>query len=451
MKIASFLNTWFLLTIATLSVTLYWSISLDQEVIFTVFFINLFFVFGFYTVVAHGLSNRNLKYYSKKRLLLTVGIFSFISVYLLNLMYYYYSGTFFEFTAVDSIKYHRWALEMNQIGYSEFVNTFLKSSYGFDDLGAVFITSFAYLIYPSPVIFNLLNIIAGLITILALYRISINFMSKKYAYITALSYGMSSFVVYLYSTGMKESFFTMFVILFFDKCIAYSQNRKNSYLVYALIFFLATLFFRPAVSIIMASSVACGYLLKKGKQVYSYILLLTFVFGLVYFFEEIYSIQQYYFRGIEHVALRKASEGLNTSTFTYIVSYLSAMFGPLPTFYPHVGGVQLAFYSTGLGFRVLLSAFFWFGVARILKTRESLIMIFLFFVLFEMFVLALVLESFELRLNSPHLPFIYLISFWYLYKINIFQINNGYKSVASKLLIAILSVIIIAWNFRILL
>ncbi|MFK8060276.1 MAG: hypothetical protein AB8B78_09320 [Polaribacter sp.] len=366
------------------------------------------------------------------------------------MFYYNETGSFFEFSAIDSLQYHEFAIKINKGNFIEESEYFILTN-DIEDFGAVFFTSLAYAIYPSTITFNIFNILAGIITIASLYRMALFFMSQKYAYYASLVYGLSSFVIYLYSTGMKETFFTMFVVLFFEFFTKFVKRKNLISLFLAIIFLITLYFFRPAVMFMIIFAIFISIIISKRKGLISLLVIVPLIiFAVIFLLEDIQSIGDRYYGDADQVSERaEYLSGIQASTFNYVVSFISGFFGPLPSYTSLVGRLQQSFYGVGLGMRVFLSVFFWLGFLKLLKGKEIILLAISIFVILEMFALSVILEAFELRLNSPHLILVYFVSFYYLDLINkntaIIKTN---KTIYSATFIVFL-LLIFGWNLRI--
>lgn len=445
MHINRILNTWFFLSLVLVILTLVVAFANYESVRFSVFFINLLSLIGFYLIVQNSLINHNNTYYSSGRLLRTLFWYSLAFVLAYNFLYYYVNNNFFEFSARDSLSYDEWAKWMVKGGnIFTGISKYLKYGFPIDDLGAATITSLAYIFYPSTLMFNFFNVAAGIVTAASIYRISLNFTNKKYAYLTALTYGLSSFVIYLYSTGMKETFFAMIVVLTFERVLLYLKKKSLMQLIILFAFGFLIYFFRPAVLIMIVISVFSGVLLSKRKNIYTYLLLLIISIMFFSFYSNILVSIKSISVDSDIVAQR---QNLDTSLFNYLAALASAIFGPLPTYLPVIDREQQAFYSIGLGFRVFLTIFFLWGLVKIRTEGNPFLIAIGIFTLLEILSLALILESFELRLNSPHLPFVYIIAFYFMFKYNNIIMKPRVKKIITSS-IFVSSIIIIIWNLR---
>lgn len=445
MNLRVLLNIWFLFTFLMLIFAIVFSLNYETKIVYSAFVINVV-----YTVLVYILlSNATLKSnHSKIDLLIGIGLFSLFFLIIFKMLYGYLTGSLFELTAKDSLQYHEFALKITDQGFWRGIFNFARYE-DIEDLGAVFFISLAYQIYPSTLVFNIFNMIAGIITINYLYKLAINFMSKTYAYYCCIFYGLSSFVIYLYSTGMKETFFVLFVVCFFEKLAHFLKTKSSISLFLAIFCFLSIYFFRPAVMYMMGLSFFMGLFYSNRKKVSGYVFIFPILVVLFFtFLDGIEAVIIRNFGSLEVVAERAAYfSGIQASKFNFVASFISGLIGPLPTYHSLEGRLQQSFYAPGSGMRVLLSLPFFLGLLKVLKGRNIILLAICFFSLFEMLSLSLILESFELRLNSPHLIFIYLIAFYALYLITRKEINI--RPAYRKISLVILFVLMVFWNLRI--
>jgi hypothetical protein len=444
MNLIKSLNKWFLFSFFMLVFGLI--SSFENNISISSLFISVCYLIFFYIIVTDSIIKKRKK---TSDLIFTCTFFSLFFLLLFKTLYYFETGFFFEFSAVDSLQYHEFALNINKEGFWRGVANYIRNE-DVEDLGAVFITSLAYQIYPSTIILNIFNVIAGIITVTSLYRLSLFFMSKNYAYYTALIYGLSSFVIYLYSTGMKETFFVMFIILFFEFLTKFVKKRNFIYLIISIVFLLNIFFFRPAVAfmIIFAIFSSLIYINRKGL-LGLFLIVPSIIFAINFFIQDIDFVIERYYGSVEVVSARaEYSAGITATKFNYIVSYISGFFGPLPTYTPVFGRLQQYFYAIAIGLRVFLSIFFWFGFLKLIKEKNFILLAVSFFVILEMFSLSLILQSFELRFNSPHLIFIYIISFYWLNNKRQKSSIKVFEKKIISLYFIIATLMIVYWNYR---
>lgn len=451
MELKKLLNRWFVFTLFMLIITFIIASRNDKLFSESGFLINLLSTIVFFYLIGMSLKEKSMKYFSKKRLVALVSFYSLLFVFIYNLLYFWKTGDFYEFSAVDTFEYDGYAKKMINYGLYQGIVKYLNYGGAFDDIGAVFFTSLAYRFYESPIAYNLLNVIAGIVTATSIYRISLSIMNRKYAYISALAFGLSSFTLYLHSTGMKESMFTMWVVLYFKEFVIFSDTKKIKNIILAFLYLAITLLYRPAVTVMMAGAVLFSLVYGRKKGITYYIVLFALVVSAVYYSTKIEKIKERYYGGAEMVAYRAEQfSNIKASKFNYGVSFTSSSIGPLPTYHALIRRLQQSFYSVGLGFRVFISIFFWLGVYIAFKRRSVVVLALSSFAIFEMFSLSIILEAFELRLNSPHLPIVYIVAFYFLY---IYEKNKNTNSKTLNRIINVMYIVnmslIFLWNLRI--
>ena len=209
MNLFKFLNRWFLFSFFMLVFGLL--SSFENKISISSLFISVCYLILFYIIVTDSIIKKRNK---TSDLIFTCTFFSLFFLLLFKMLYYFESGSFFEFSAIDSLQYHEFALNVNKEGFWRGVVNYIRNE-DIEDLGAVFITSLAYQIYPSTIFLNIFNVIAGIITVTTLYRLSLFYMSKD---CTIYSFNLWIIIVcYLFIIYRNErNIFVMFIILFFE-------------------------------------------------------------------------------------------------------------------------------------------------------------------------------------------------------------------------------------------
>ncbi len=406
-----------------------------------------------YGSILYFISKKGKGFYSKNNLTVLVLLYSLVLVISYNITSYIYNNNLFVFSEADAVTYYYHSLNMASKSISDSIYYYL-SYYRVDDLGAVLVSSTLYRIIESKLILNFFYIIVGLITAIGIYRISTHFMSLKYAFICAVSYSLSSFVLWFHASGLKESFMCMLIVLFFDRYYLYLQNKNILHIVYGSLFLAALLLFRPPLTFFALGAIAMGMVLQKRKGLSgAFIIILAFVafVGLYPVFQSTYD--RFLMGGdINRLLMAKQSMIIVSTRFTYATNFLAQLIGPLPTISPDTKEL-LSFFSPGLIYKVLLSVFFWFGVFYVFKIKKDILYPLIFFAFFEMISLLLILEGLELRKSLPHFFVIYIIAFWFLDK---FDMTQAIQSVRSRqktstlfsFSSAIVLLIIFIWNIR---
>ena len=416
--------------------------------------ITLFAIFSFisYFTILYVNSSINVKFHTKTYLGIEVFIYSILFVAIQNLISYHYTNNFFMFSDSDAFTYHLKTIDILHMSFENAIKHYLNSM-SFDDLGIILILYPLYHISESNLILNFFYLFVAVITALSIFRLSENFMTKKYAFLSSLSYSLSSFVLFFHSTGLKESFMVMLVVLSFDLYYKFLRTKNILNLIGALLFMGFLLLFRPAIAGMIIGSIGFGSLIsKKGGISIKIISFFIFIF-LIFMSDSIIAIIKVYTTGgFETLIYARESQGMIKGgiTFTYAVNILAQAIGPLPTIISP-DKILLAFYAPGLIYRVLLAFPFWFGIIYIYKTKSYKLYPLIIFVIMEMLALIFLMDGFELRKAIPHISIVFVIAFWFLdnYDRGIIRFQKRKRfNQFFKFSIFILIWLIFYWNFR---
>lgn len=416
------------------------------------YFINFIVLLAYYSTINFATYKQD-NYYTKSRLSSIVFFYSVFFVTINKILSFYYTDNFFLFSDEDAKLYHEGAIEMASESFFGGIGLIL-SRFEFDDLGIFIVIGSLYRIIESNLIVNFFYIFVGIATAHGIFSISKNFMSVKYSFLCALTYSVSSFVIFFHSSGLKESFLLMIIVLSFDNFFLFLRTKKIKNLILLVCFLLSILLFRPVISFFCLASIGIGILLTLKGKAYSYLLVVSGVVLIFFLYSYISVMSESYLGGgdaANMVALKESSGMVKGSVqFTYAVNILASSLGPLPTVLP--AKPILSMYSVGLIYRVLLSVAFWLGVYYVIKYKVALIYPLLLFVFLEAISLTFILEALELRKSLPHFPFIYIIAFWFLdnYDRKIIEKKRErrmLKNIWSTFSVLSL-IIIIYWNYR---
>ncbi len=392
--------------------------------------------------------------YNYKNLFLNVFIYSAIAVSIQNFISYYYNKNFFIFSTSDAVFYHNQAIRLMNLPITEAIHKYLTYM-SFDDLGMILILYPLYHIYPSNLTLNVLYVIVGTISALSLFRLSQNFMDKKYAYFAALTYAISSYVLFFETTGLKEVFMDMVVILSFDYYYRFMNNKNGINLLKAAAFMAMLFLFRPAITIMILGGIGITMQFSKEGGVITRIISVIVIIGFVAMSNLIIEvIQTYTTGGVDTLLEARQTQGgiIGSVPFTYAVNIISQTLGPLPTLTAIIKAkLLIMFYAPGLVYRVFLAFPFWIGAFYMFKIRYYKLYPILIFAVLEMSSLAFLLDGLELRKAMPQMAFIYVIAFWFIYiydnkKIFIAnaEIFKGFFKVSMLILVGLM----FYWNFR---
>lgn len=434
------------------SVFLYLILSpkITEDYLLIVFF--AIFSFISYFTILYVNSSLKVKLYTKTYLGIEVFIYSLVFITIQNLISYYYTNNFYIFSEWDAFFYHRQTISLLNMSFENAIHHYLNYM-NFDDLGMILILYPLYHISESNLILNLFYLFLSVITALSLFRLSQNFMMKKYAFLSSLSYSLSSFVLFFHSTGLKESFMVMLVVLSFDFYYQFLKSKNILNLLSALIFMGLLLLFRPAVAGMIIGAIGLGsFISRKGGISMKIISFFIFIF-LIFMSNSIISIiNTYTTGGLDTLHYARETQGMIIGglPFTYAVNTLSQSIGPIPTIISYEK-ILTMFYAPGLIYRVFLSFPFWLGIIYIYKTKSYKLYPLTIFILIEMFALIFLIDGLELRVCLPHIPFVFIVAFWFLDNYDRKAIIPKRRKRFKKFFyfsMTLLVFLIFSWNFR---
>ena len=434
------------------SILLYFVLSLksSEEHLLITFFSILSFIS--YFIVLYVNSSMHVKFYTKKYLIIEVFIYVLIFVTIQNLISYFYTDNFFMFSTEDAIGYHYRTIEILPMSLEDGISHYL-SYMDFDDLGMILVLYPLYYISESNLILNCFYLFVGVITALSIFRISQNFMSRKYAFLSSLSYSLSSFVLFFHATGLKESFMVMLVTLSFDFYYRFLMNKNIINLISTLVFIGILFLFRPAISIMIIGAIGLSSVFsKKGGLGIKIVSFFIFIFLVTISSSLIDLMDKYTTGGFDTLMYTRETQGMIIGgiPFTYAVNILSQAIGPIPNLISSEK-ILTMFYASGLIYRVLLAFPFWFGIIYIYKTRSYKLYPLAIFIIVEMIALTFLMDGLELRKALPHIAFVFIVAFWFLdkYDMKIIKIKGKKRfKQLFKFSIFLSILIIFYWNFR---
>lgn len=416
----------------------------DPSISYSVFLINILYILLFCYLFNRILFRSSEHFFSTKTIFNIVFFLSIFFLILYKSFFYYYSNSYFEFSAKDTLQYDQEAKMLLKNGLQG-IRDFLFYGGEMEDLGAIIVTAISYLIYPSTIVFNILNVFIGACTAVYVFKICSYFFSRRYAFLAAFSYSASSFAVYLYATGMKETIFVSIIVTAFYHLLVFWKTKSVKNLIYGILFLSLIVFFRPAVLILACIGILSANMLVGKRNKYFYISILL-VIGLSFYFLDKLIYYQSLYSNITDNSVISEKNTLAPTKFNFFISYVSGLIGPFPSYAPIKGKEQQAFYALGISFRVLMSFFYFYGLYLAFKLKNFGVLAMGLFALFEILVLSSIMESFELRLNSPHLCFVYIVSFYAI--ANIDYKNESRKFYYVKYIYIFLFILILFWNYR---
>lgn len=292
-------------------------------------------------------------------------------------------------------------------------------------------------------------LLIGAITAVLLYRIGKYFMPESYAFLSALAYSTSSYVIMFHCTFLKESMFVFLVvcvIYFFNKSISDGDHKA---LLAVFVFIILILFYRPPLIAFLLVAIGTYYAITQRGKAVSVFLYGMIAVALVASLAFMQSQMDHYTEGGNTDELLAENGSQNYSGgFNYFVGWFVSFFGPFPTLFPLVslGPRNMNFYGAGLVHKLFMALPLWIGVFYAVKRFNLQIIPLLVFTLVEMAATGFIMASFELRKVLLHVPFTYIITFYGIYQFENSEVSEGNKRLLEFAGYALTIGILFLWN-----
>ena len=360
--------------------------------------------------------NKNFSTCSVLTVCFLIGLFYLI---INNYLFYINSGSFFEFEADDSLHYQKIAKIINESKLSNLGNILDDYKIGnfnlqIDDYGAPVYIALIYKFVESNIAVNIINLVLSLTSIFLVYKTLKYFTNNKIAVIASIIYQTISFNNFFISSGLKEPILMFFCSLGFFFVFLYSKSKNKIYLIIFLISILPLIYFRAVLFFALVVSLVLGFILENKK---SYINFFITVIGLTTFlliFPNLDLIYRflYYIPRIFIVAENEFGLVSNIGKINVmIVSFISSLLGPFPTFIPSENNLNNTMFSVGLLLKFMLFPFFIISLKYVLKTKNLFLVFSCVFIFIKMFALAVLLDCFEVRRHLSHFPLFFILVF----------------------------------------
>lgn len=420
-------------------------LNLDLNVGVQILSLLLFFSFTPYLYLLFSTKSDHINYSS-----LSVLYFVYVvpvTICIVSLLYYQ-TDSFFSYYGKDQFWYHEQGAKLLDYSLLVAIEVFL-SHREFWDLGTVLFVRSLYLIWYNPLVVIITNVFVVYATVLLLYRVGKDIMDRKYAFVAALIYGISSFTIFMSITQSKESVFVLIVVLAFKYLYDFITKSNIRSIVYFGICLSIILFFRPPVVALIIFSLLISFVIARGKALTKLSLIGLSTLAFILILPQIFIAYSRFVGNLDAFLIASESVIIHSLPVTIVLGITSTIIGPLPSVVAINLSETVAYYSTGLLFRLATANFFIFACYKAIKDKDLIALPIVLFCLSESIVLGLILEGFELRKLMPHYPFIYLLVFYYAYKYR-HEIINRYSTFnkMNKLYYPAVIIILIAWNYR---
>lgn len=383
--------------------------------------------------------------YSVKTLFCTVLIYTTLMGCLLMGISYFYDGDTFMFSKSDALWYYEHSMKFAELGPEKGIK-YITQIAAYDDWGALILDGFLMYIIPTKFLLNAVYMVLGACSSVLLFKIGRHYMPDAYAFLAALGYSTSSFMLFFNCTFLKEPAFVFFVIsaVYFQYKSIINQSRAS--MLGVLLCIIIILFFRPAVAAMLVVSIFAYYGIVLKRRAVS---IFIYAAAIVIFVVALKSMQEIVERntlgGDIDAVVADSNNAAYSSSFNYFMSFFAAFLGPFPAlFNPSAGNpTTMVFLGAGLSYRLFLMFPFWYGVYMAFKNNAIEFLPLVVFIFFEMFATGYVCASLELRKVILHVPFMYILSFYGLYQ---FFKSNRFMRFPALVNFTFAVAVLILWN-----
>lgn len=356
----------------------------------------------------------------------------------------YFAGDTFMFSKADALLYYKGSMRAYDVGFIENVKRIMRIK-SFDDWGAYTYDSFLMSIIPSKYFLNFSYMLVGATSSVLLFRIGRYFMPESYAFVGALAYGTSSFLITFECTFLKEPLFVFLIICtMYHLCRGIHKESSYAYL-YAYFFLFLLFFFRPAVAAFIIMSFGIYIAIKQHGSALSIFIYIAAALMFMVSLKYMVDMADRYSGGAEEKAELSGNAKSYSGGFNFFVNIFGGFFGPFPTlFTKHESGPStIVFYSASLTYRLFMIFPFLGGIYLIFKNKVLALYPISIFILVEMLATGLVNASLELRKVMPHIPFTYIVSFYGLSK---WKEAKVFQRIPEALMYCVAIGILVLWN-----
>lgn len=383
--------------------------------------------------------------FTSKRLYTTVFLYTLLHAALFMAISYFYTGDTYMFSKSDAMLYTEVSQKFIDLGITDGFK-YLSSHIDMDDWGAVLWDALCLSIVPDKLFLNFMYILLGTFGSIYLFKTGRFFMSDKYAFLGSLTFSTSSFWIFYHCGFLKETAMVFFIIA--SMYHAYSFVIKQNYagLGYAIFFGSLLIFFRPAILGFLVIAFMFYYAILHRKNALGFFLLIAALGLSVLVIDKMsHAIDRYTAGGDIEGVIAYRSNANYSGAFNYFMSFFGAICGPFPTIPSSDPEMpkHIQFYAPGLIVKLFLALPFWLGVTHFLRERQWQSIPIISFILLEMLATAVICASMELRKVLPHIPFMYISSFYAIYK---YDQSEHREIPLQKVSFLVIFLMLFVWN-----
>lgn len=318
---------------------------------------------------------------------------------------------------MDALDYHMDALKASRYSLSDFMN-FCIEDHDLDDSGFAYILYFIYRMFGNDFgihVALLANSVAVTMLCNYTYKIANYYISSEYSKLVIAILGTLSYSVVTSANGLKENFFTLFVVGAIYYSIRYYTIKNIGNLLMLILFSALTVLFRLAFLPMLILAIVSVRFAKYVKLNLRNVFILVLLFGVCIYIGTQLTAYLLAMRGLsENVfndmhAMHYADSNLG-GILSMIANSLFAFVGPIPSF---VSTADKISYITMPNFTVFISilwgSLFIGGFIKAINRRDHVFVILSTILLNSMMVLMMSF-SFNFRYRYIVFPFIMILT-----------------------------------------
>lgn len=370
-----------------------------------VFLVSFSFVFFYYAIL---IISSNFGHVKNEIFMFSL-IFVLIYTAIFNGLYIDHRGDNFEFTGSDSTTYDYYATEATNYSYFEGLVNFVEDSrYGYDDAGMIAYLSFLYRVVNDPLFPRLVNVLIAALTTFLLYRMARNTLQENTAFLIAIIFGTASYTVYYISSGLKETVFTLFVVLTFYFYKRYIKNPGIGNFLLIVLSIAPIFLFRVPVAAFLILSVAMAEMFRLKASMAVWLVLLVVLIGVVSYFTPYVNVLIQYTGKVNYNINPEGT--VSKGPLLTLVVIAAGFFGPFPTIPATPGHEADSLWAASLILKSFISIYFIYGVVLVVKSKNPFLVAASLFCLLTILSLIFINNTFKVRYAIPYLPLFFLVA-----------------------------------------
>lgn len=364
-----------------------------------------------------------------------------IASVILRLFYIDFFNNPLGYIPIDSAEYNRYAVRTCEMSLTEYINCIKELD--IDDRGIQTILYIVYHICGATLGINIMIVVNSIFTTISsyyLYKLSSFFLPNKLVVVITALWGTMPFSITTSADGLKENFFSLFLVVGVYYAYAFFKNGKSNYLVKALLFGSCTVFFRLAVLPIFMLCLFVIYLnvkIKSTKNFYTVVVVLLIISSFIFKFVFNYLMQLRGFTDDTFAAMHEHQYGTSNVSNVSFFNWIFGIIGSFPSFRSSPDKVMYITVSNFSPFVTLMtSSFYLYGMIIAIKKRSEVLPL-VVVTLLNTIMIIMMSFSFDFRYRFVQMPFVLMLAGYGLYTMNkaFFKFHILYQILLSCIII----------------